>query len=662
MANPGTRFHNFRRFTQTVKHLSLCQIFFRARRIARKSWYKASKTRAPHPNGDKALEFHPLYCGLSDLPHYLDSDERLDAVTRRAVAIRNLEFEFLNKKAQFKDSPDWHGQYLSHLWRYHLHYFDYCDELLMDSFFRGDSACYTAFKNIAKSWIHDNAILRGDGWHPFTLSARIVNWLNALSGFNECFAADGEFKNLLLGSLAGQLKVLSNDLEFDVRGNHLIKNLKALVFGSSVFSSKESQRWYEKAITFLQVEIKEQILADGGHFERNPGYHLVVLKDLLECAIWIERNRDTRYPWLDNCLGRMLDWLIAVAVPENRLPLIKDTTRDNTYAIADIVSAGALYFDSSRFKQFEKLGLYPFLLYGKDGNERFEQLNRNDRPAEAIALQASGFYLMRDDVEKDMLAFDAGKACPDYLPAHAHADMLSYELVVGGRSVIVDSGVYEYTSGRWRDYFRSTRAHNTVEINRRNQSDVWSSFRVANRAHPFSVKWQSGRDSILVQASHDGYRKTPDHAIHRRTILWQKGLFWLVLDSIIGSKLTEAVSYIHFHPAIRIYQEDASMWRLGDDAAPIRVTAFGHTKHAVCCGQVEPSIQGWHSEKFGEKEPNKVIALHNHKKAPFHFGYVISKETPANVALCADSGFLESIVVSHGKRDFTFRFTQGDGS
>ena len=115
-------------------------------------------------------------------------------------------------------------------------------------------------------------------------------------------------------------------------------------------------------------------------------------------------------------------------------------------------------------------------------------------------MHGSGYYAVNDFAREDFLIVDAGPVCPDYLPAHAHADMLNYELVIRGRRVIVDSGVYEYQAGAWRDYFRSTRAHNTVEINRENQSEVWSSFRVARRARPLNVSVKVGNNHFLLSS------------------------------------------------------------------------------------------------------------------------------------------------------------------
>lgn len=59
------------------------------------------------------------------------------------------------------------------LWRYNLHYFDY----LLDS-----DRCSKAKARLISDWIDRNPIGIGDGWEPYTLSLRIVNWIKFFWG------------------------------------------------------------------------------------------------------------------------------------------------------------------------------------------------------------------------------------------------------------------------------------------------------------------------------------------------------------------------------------------------------------------------------------------------------------------------------------------------
>ena len=115
------------------------------------------------------------------------------------------------------------------------------------------------------------------------------------------------------------------------------------------------------------------------------------------------------------------------------------------------------------------------------------------------------------------LVADVGPPCPPDLPAHAHADCLSFELAIDGKRTIVDSGTSTYAPGERRQYERSTRAHNTVEVDGADQSEVWGTFRLARRAHPTLHRAIDDGGAIEVTASHDGYRRLPGHPVHTRT-------------------------------------------------------------------------------------------------------------------------------------------------
>jgi uncharacterized heparinase superfamily protein len=595
---------------RTSLYLRPAQIWHRCQRNFRIWSWEISGKKAPLPTQWKLAEFQPLYIGLHDISHEGPWSEKVEQAVKRAKETAILRFHFLNKTVDFHGEPEWHDQSLSRLWRFHLHYFEFVNDLLVWSAVEKDETAYTTFRELVNSWIDSNRTLGGDGWHPYTLSERLVNWLNATPGLGSQLEADQGFQQSFLSSLYGQGQFLFDNLELDVRGNHLVKNLRALLWCGVAFEGVEPNRWFRKALALLRQELEEQVLSDGGHFERSPGYHLLVLKDCLEIAIWLRRNRNTAPEWLEDVLRRMIDYLVAILPTDGQMPLLKDTVWEYTLVPSDLLAAAALYFDDdSSYKLTDDLGLYVLLLFGLSGWQKFKEWPATDSARNSMAFRETGHYVMRDEGNGDYLIFDAGKVCPEYLPAHAHADMLSYELMVSGRRVVVDSGVYEYAAGPWRDYFRSTRAHNTIEIAGQNQSEVWDSFRVARRARPGHVVWQESDKHVLVQGRHDGYRRLPVKVIHRRTLVWQKRCFLLVVDELQGKGRTEAANHVHLHPGLNFDAIADSAWEIEDCPLPVWLTAFGNENHAVIKGQMDPFRQGWYSEKFGELEPNTVLSL-----------------------------------------------------
>ncbi|MFH1954128.1 MAG: alginate lyase family protein [Pseudomonadota bacterium] len=621
----------------TIRYLSPRQVRHRLWRMGRMLWRKTINIQAPRPFGPELAHYRSTYEGLSDLllpgPWEKDISKSVDG----AKQVSQLHFTFLQQSYAFHEKVLWEDPSLSQLWRYHLHYFEYVNDLFVwKGMGHGDQA-YQAFRMLADSWINGNRRLMGDGWHPYTISLRIVNWLNAVPVFQSELTKNGRFYQGLVGSIYGQGRILAHDLEFDVRGNHLLKNLKALIWLGVAFKGSEAKAWLVRALALLELELSEQVLADGGHFERAPGYHLIVLRDCLEICLSLRRNQQKVPQFLEDALRSMLDYLVKLLPPDGRAPLIKDTAWDTGPLPWDLLTAGALYLDDPGYKFSDHFALYPLMLYGKSGWSIFKGWALNQAPRESVALPNSGYYIMRDRESGDHLIFDAGKPCPNYLPAHAHADMLSYELMVDGQGVVVDSGVYEYAAGPWRDFFRSTRAHSTVEVADADQSEVWGSFRVARRARPGRVVWEAQENCVRVQGEHDGYRRLSTPVFHRRTILWQKQGFWLIVDELVGKGTTQCKSRIHFHPDLTLTPYKNSTWKVKGRSDAIWVSLFGEDECSTAVGQTEPVREGWYSERFGELVPNTALILGRGGKLPFFCGYVISKQEKAQVSLQVSS-------------------------
>ena len=147
------------------------------------------------------------------------------------------------------------------------------------------------------------------------------------------------------------------------------------------------------------------------------------------------------------------------------------------------------------------------------------------------------------------------------LTGHGHADTLSFEMSLFGKRVFVNGGTSQYgIGGLVRLEERGTAAHNTVEINGENSSEVWSGFRVAKRAKPFGLVVNKTNTSLLVSCKHDGYARLAGSPIHKRSwMLSEKKL--LVHDSIDGAFHSAKACFL-IHPDIKINNEGKSRWKL----------------------------------------------------------------------------------------------------
>ena len=99
-----------------------------------------------------------------------------------------------------------------------------------------------------------------------------------------------------------------------------------------------------------------------------------------------------------------------------------------------------------------------------------------------------------------------------------------------------------------------------VTINNENSSEVWDRFRVARRAYPYDLTIAELENSINVSCSHNGYKRLIGKPTHSRE--WQLFRSSLIIKDKIKGPFKNAYAYFHFHPYIKIIQNDTGDWNL----------------------------------------------------------------------------------------------------
>ncbi len=401
-------------------------------------------------------------------------------------------FTFLNITHQFEDKIDWNFLGYGKLWTYNLTYFDFLHQKNMNT----DEGLRLIHDFI------DQSLHVKDGLEPFPVSLRGINWIKFISHHN---LHDQKIDD----SLYAQYQILMDNLEYHLLGNHLLENGFSLLFGAYYF---QDDKLHVKAREILFKELNEQILGDGAHFELSPMYHQIMLFRLLDCINLLQNNQQTNDKDLLEFLQQkayvMLGWLKTITFRDGSIPLLNDSTN----SIAP--TSGELFDYAKRLNLHVKE-----VVLGESGYRKFENENY-----ECIV--------------------DIGDIGADYIPGHAHADTFSFELHVNNKPFIVDTGLSTYETNERRTLERATTAHNTVELNGLDQSEVWGGFRVANRA--YVTKVQESNNSI--KAVHNGY-EIFFGALHEREFIFENnGL--KIIDKIISNKEQRAIARVHFHPSV----------------------------------------------------------------------------------------------------------------
>ena len=511
------------RYWHTLRHLKPVQFYGRL-------WFRLYRPRA------NATALAP--------PMRLARGNWQPTAARATSMFGPWQFRFLNIEHSLPAQGGWNDTKLDKLWLYNLHYFD--DLTARDADQR--SAWHQA---LLQRWVLENPPASGNGWEPYPTSLRIVNWAKWLMLGNSVPPE-------MLQSLAIQARWLSKRLEWHLLGNHLFSNAKALVFVGLFFESDEADAWLAKGLKIIQRELPEQVLADGGHFERSTMYHAIFLEDVLDLV-----NAAQRWPgsipdaqvaiWRETA-GRMLGWLVGMTHPDGEISLFNDAAFGIATNLVELRSYAM------------RLGVTPVIADSIRNPVHptawMPDQVRHDSAylmvPRLVHFKESGYVRLEQDNAIALL--DVAPIGPDYLPGHAHADTLSFELSVFGQRVVVNGGTSRYGMGPERLRERGTAAHSTVHVAGHDSSEVWGGFRVARRAYPFDLQLLDEPGRLLVACSHDGYTLQGSAPVHRRE--WVMGTGSLRVTDTVSIAAKSALARYILHPAMQIAGNSGNIWQV----------------------------------------------------------------------------------------------------
>ena len=488
---------------------------------------------------------------------------------------------FLNDTGHL-DELGWDGPEREKLWRYNQHYFD-------DLNAHDAAARLTWHSALVDDWVAQNPTGQGNGWEPYPLCLRVVNWVKwTLSG--------AVLLPALHHSLAVQVRWLNGRLENHLLGNHLFANAKALVMAGLYFEGPEADTWLALGLRILAREVPEQVLPDGGHFERSTMYHALALEDMLDLVNATQcftnrlspaqQRQVARWPRL---ASKLHTWLLTMCHPDGEIGLFNDAAFDIAPSVAELDG-------------------YARRVLGGD-------VTLVAQPS--TYLKDSGYLRLAHGSALALL--DVAPVGPDYLPGHAHADTLSFELSVGVQRVLVNSGTSCYGNSAERQRQRGTAAHNTVMVNGQDSSEVWGGFRVARRAYPLGLQIEPSADetATIVRCAHSGYVRLPGKPVHHRT--WRMDAHSLTVADLVQGLHQSAEARFHFHPAVQVQTGPGQAE--GTATLPDGTVMIWQLEH----GQAQLEVSTWHP-RFGRIQPNVCLAVQLvNGRSTLHFRWVHAK-------------------------------------
>jgi len=446
----------------------------------------------------------------------LDRRPAPQAGSSTAPAFDGRGFCFLNRRIAWEGPNRWHPADADDLWLFHLHYFKFLASA------RPDIA-----ETLILDWIALNPDPRSAAWHPYPISLRVREWIEWLHAQP---SAPAPVRAAMTASIAAQIESLRRRLEFHLMGNHLLENAITLCWAGLSFGGPRPDEWLAQGERLLERELRSQLMTDGSHEERSPMYQAQLAEAVLRLAEVAKQSPKPAAARLSasarDAGTRMVTALQPTVHPDGHYALLNDTA----------------------------LGVAPVL---KDLLARFDVAVPPDhRPT--WSLPAGGFSGCRAG-DGRFLIFDAGPIGPRHQPGHGHAGALSFEMSARGERIVTDTGVLTYANGPARRHDRSTAAHNTIEIDGRDQSEVWGAFRCARRSSIVAIGADDSRGAATLAGAYRGPgRRGP--VVHERQIFINSRVLAFT-DTVTAAGDHRATLRLHLAPGLQV-RRDGRRWMI----------------------------------------------------------------------------------------------------
>lgn len=574
-------FNTVRLYWHTLRYLKPSQIGWRCWHTLRRRFhlYWTPRTPASPPPFDpqcaRRLKDFLLQCSEYAVHAHADID-----------ALRDQAFSFLGRPMINEQAIPWRDPAYPLLWRYKLHGFCFARDFAINAAtdtYLGDR---DRALNWMRDWIDHTPVDRDAGWDAWPVSERLLNWSLLIAVFH---LHDDDLR----GAYCRDLRWLQKWVEYDLGANHLLQNACALTVAACL-SGKSLQ--LSHALKLLEQQLAEQILPDGGHIERCPMYHAHTLWDCL----LVYAALDEKPAFLEEALTRMSAFLDTIVHPDGDLPLFGDSALKEAPPTQPLLRLARRVLPHAGVSAASPA----------------------TRQAPGTSLETSGFYILGNRNRGDHMIVKTAPPMPPWQPGHSHADLLSYELSLNGKRIIVDSGVHGYAESPLRAYCRSTRAHNTVQVDFLEQCEWWRVFRIGQRPTTGTPRFTTQGDCVVLET---GYLHPSGYSHHRSIRYLPAQNCWHVEDTVeVGPGSHEIKSFIHLHPDIRVTCEGNAAL-LHTDAVNCRITV--NSEGTLKFNDASSSGEAyWYCPEFGQNRRSAVITIGCCGNSPLKIAYTIINE------------------------------------
>ena len=483
----------------------------------------------------------------------------------------------------------------------------------------GQSRYRQGAKALLSSWLRSCPYPLGINWtSPLEHGIRLINWYLA-TRLLQCQPDEAESIEGLVESVYRHCDYIwRKQSRYSSANNHLIGEMAGLYVAASIWDRwKISSKWRRRAKAILEREAQRQVTRDGVAREQTTGYQIFVLQFLIIAGLVGDQQGDdfSRDYWAT--IKNMIGFARAITDAGGNMPNVGDSDDGMVFMLTPDARERRI----SDLLELDQVfsGQQPSLSSNESGASWLQSgfsVPRNwpaDRGGEPQrAFPDGGYFVLGHQFGKHdevSVVFDAAPLGYLSIAAHGHADCLSFVLSLGGVPVLIDPGTFCYHSdSNWRDYFRSTAAHNTARIDGLDQSEMAGPFMWTRKARPFVEVQEFSDTSQRIRARHDGYCRLSDPVIHTRDIRVDgKASVISVIDDIAARSAHAVERFWHFADNCVVQIVGEAKIIAESPMAVIEFQFSGADRVTLYRGCNAPK-SGWVSHRFGSRSPTSTAA------------------------------------------------------
>lgn len=463
------------------------------------------------------------------------------------------------------------------------------------------------------SWMKKNPYKMGINWtSSLECAFRIISWTWALYFVRASRQLNPGLYARFLQCIQLHAQFIEEHLsKYSSANNHLIGEAVGLIYAGCYFPElTKAAAWRNLGSHIVFRELLRQVHIDGVSKEQTTFYQKYVFDFGILTLLAAGDAKLIVPPEVIDRLEKMAEFYAALLDQGGTIPNLGDDDGGEAVRLSEgeqkpflsVLSTAAALFKNQKCRAAcPMVSEATFWLLGESAMKDFKHVRAKKDNRLLVSYAAGGYVIINQQtpVEQKLL-FDCGALGLAPMAAHGHADALAFTLSVDGLPVLIDSGTYLYLgAGEDRDYFRSTQAHNTISVDDRSQSESLGPFQWGRRAECTLEKIIDDGETLLVQASHNGFRR--QKIGHRRTIEARDGI-WYCTDYISGVGNHKIDVYFHFAKSkVRRYEQSISA-----HFTTFTVELLFYHIESPCEEKIH-ILSAWHSESFGTRERHPVI-------------------------------------------------------